>query len=1078
MRKHAAFFVLRKELLNGVIELIESGDIMSYERSDLDSIIHESMSEYKTTSKFLLNKKLLSDKASLQYFHNKHEAKTQDEIIQFKNNPNYSIRDLVHYMNERVSGDLNSFPLALSLYGNQNLDEYKHELTDDFQLMESKLIVNDHSTGEFLLNHLKNELLTCSSFDIIVSFIRGSGLNLLINTLDLLHKYNIKGRIITTTYMNVTESKALEVLKEYPNIELKVYESQDFKDSFHTKGYIFHRENNYGSVIIGSSNISAAALKTGEEWNIRTYERASDSIYDNMSARFERLWNHENTVEVTNAYIKKYKHFLETKTVLKPLKTSFNSKVITADKSSKILPNSMQMTAIKNMLESVNKGYKRGLAIAATGTGKTFLSAMCARELEPKNVLFIAHRIELLNGAKETFKKIYNNHSEDDFKIYKGSKREIAKFTFASIQTLYNDYEKLNSDEFDLIIIDEFHHGSSPTYKAIIDYFKPNFLLGLTATPDRTDGGDIYELAEYNIIVDVRLQHALESELLVPFQYYGISDTTIDLAQKDNIKEDDLVKILNTNRRVDFIVKKMEQYILTDTRKCLAFCQNIEHAEYMNAEFLKRGYHSTVLTGKDNDETRSETIKQLEDDSHPLEIICIVDLFNEGVDIPKVNLILFLRPTESAIIFTQQLGRGLRKAKDKEYLTVLDFVTNNRNNYLIPIALNGNKEFIDKQKLKNSVKNNFVNLSSSIHIELDHISKERILQSLDNTDFMRAEFIKKDARQFLEIIRLETKNDEKKLSIMDFYSHEQAPSLSRLFKGAYKNLSILNKRIDAEREVDKEINESPYLTFVMDQIMKSIPVKMLYDPIILIMAILNKNLQEKDVISYIEDKLKVQLNTQAKDKIHYAFKRISEIKFKKKALFKYTDGVLQSDYNLSEQVRKELNEFLEFIQLSYKQNYPVDNLNNSNELLLYEQYSRSETLALVGYDKSIYSLREGVLQYRGDHYLFVNLEKNEKTVEEHLLYDDYFISQHQFHWQSQNQTHEDTPTGQQYIHHKKNGKKIHLFVRRENSEDNLTLPFYYLGEVEYESHEGGSPMSIIWNFKEAVPKDVMDDLES
>ncbi|CAM3376115.1 DUF3427 domain-containing protein [Nosocomiicoccus ampullae] len=1051
---------------------------MSYERFDNDSIIHEAMEEYKTTSKYLLNKKLLSNRASIEYFHNKHEAKTEDEIQQFKNNTHYSVKDLVSYMNERVSGELKTFPLALSLYGNEYLDAYKYELTDDFQLMESKLIVNDHSTGDFLLNHLKNELLTCSSFDIIVSFVRGSGLNLLINTLDLLREYNIKGRIITTTYMNVTEPAAMRVLNSYENIELKVYESSNPKDSFHTKGYIFHRDNNYGSVIIGSSNISEAALKTGEEWNVRTYERASDSIYDNMSTRFERLWNHDNTVEATDAYINKYAHFLETKNILTPIKSSFNSKLESRDQSKEIIPNSMQMTAIKNMLESINEGYKRGLAIAATGTGKTFLSAMCAKELNPKNVLFIAHRIELLNGAKETFKTIFKNDSEDNFKIYKGSKREVAKFTFASIQTLINDYEKFNPNDFDLIVIDEFHHGTSPTYKAIIDHFTPNFLLGLTATPDRTDGGNIYELSDYNIIVDVRLQHALESELLVPFQYYGISDRTIDLAGKDDINENELVKILNTNRRVDFIVEKMNQYILTDTRKCLAFCQNIEHAEYMNTEFQKRGFYSTVLTGKDNDNTRSQVIKKLEDDNHPLEIIFIVDLFNEGVDIPKVNLILFLRPTESAIIFTQQLGRGLRKAEDKEYLTVLDFVTNSRNNYLIPIALNGNKEFIDKQKLKNSVKKNFVNLSNSIHIELDHISKERILQSIDTTDFMKAEFIQKDARQFLEVIRLETKNDEKKLSIMDFYSHEQAPSLSRLFKGTYKNLSILNKRIKAEREVDKEINESKQLTFIMDQIMKAIPVKVLYDPIIFILILLNKKLKEREVIHFLEDKLKVKLNNQAKEKIHYAFVRTSKINYKKKRFFNYEDGVLNSKYELSNNVQKELKEFLEFIQLSYRQNYPENNLNYQNELLLYEQYSRSETLALIGYDKDINSLREGVLQYKGDHYLFVNLDKNEKTVEEHLLYDDYFISQYKFHWQSQNQTHENTPTGQQYIHHKKNDNKIHLFVRRENSEDKLTLPFYYLGEVEYESHEGGKPMSIIWNFKQPVPKDVMDDLES
>src|SRR5699024_6811014 len=245
-------------------------------------------------------------------------------------------------------------------------------------------------------------------------------------------------------------------------------------------------------------------------------------------------------------------------------------------------------------------------------------------------------------------------------------------------------------------------------------------------------------------------------------------------------------------------------------------------------------------------------------------------------------------------------------------------------------------------------------------------------------DFMGSQFIKKDVREFLEIIRLETKNDAKKLSIMDFYSHEQAPSLSGLFKRTYENLSQLNKAIKEEREVDKEINNSPYLTMVMNEIIKNIPVKVLNDPIIFIMTLLNKKLEEQQVISYIEDKLNIQLNTQAKDKIHYAFKRTAKIEHSNKAIFKYTDGVLYSDYNLSEQVRKELNEFLEFVQLSYKQNYPVDNLNKENELILYEEYSTGQVGAIFGAEKDYTSHMSGTLKIEGNIFLFVTMKKDKK----------------------------------------------------------------------------------------------------
>ncbi|UTH13250.1 DUF3427 domain-containing protein [Macrococcus equipercicus] len=1036
----------------------------------------ETPADYKVNpEQILINNKLLTKEESIQYFLNSYEQKVSQELSEYLDQ---SSIELAEYISNRTSQSIKSIPFRLSLYGNKSIEKYRHELTNDFQLLESKLITNDHQSGNYLINHLKNELLTCDSFDIIVSFIRGSGLNMLVNTLNILREIGIQGRIITSTYMNVTEPKALSTLLNYSNIKVKVYQSSKATDSFHTKAYVFHRKNHLSSVIVGSSNISAAALKTGEEWNIRTFEKASDSIYLKMMNRFNKLWSDDKTKEVNEEFIKKYANYMDNGKVIRPYINSFNISK-TENLTNEIKPNSMQKTAIENLLNSITKGHKRGLAIAATGTGKTYLSAMCAQQVEPENVLFIAHRIELLEGAIRTFKNIFKDEPVENFVIYKGPNREFSKFTFASVQSLANDVDNLDPQLFDFIIIDEFHHATASTYMKIIDHLQPNFLLGLTATPERTDNGDIYGLAEYNIIVDVRLKHALESELLVPFQYYGISDNTVDFAINKGINEKDIIKLLSTNTRVDFVIEKMSQYTLSGSMKGLAFCQNKEHAKYMNEEFLKRGFNSQVLTSENSDIERLAAIRKLEDEEDPLEIIFIVDLFNEGIDIPKVNLVLFLRPTESAIIFTQQLGRGLRKFEGKEYLTVLDFVTNDRKSYLVPIALSGNKEFGGKEKLKSLVENNFNNLSENVHIEMDYKTKERILKAIDQQDFMSSEFIKKEIKQFLEVVRIETKQAEKKLSILDFYNFEDAPNLSIVFKGTYQSLPALNKAIKEARAIDEKILKEPITKWLFEELTKLIPIKRLYDILSILLVLKNQAISLDDIQKFIEHTFSISLNQQARTKIELAMKRTSKLQYQKQMVFNWNEEeqILENPIVLDNDIIRELDDYLSFVVASYQQEIDVKLLNQEEELELYKEYSRIEVAALVGFDKDLSSWRDGVKQYKGNHYLFVNLEKDQNNVEEHLLYDDYFISSEYFHWQSQNKTSQQSPTGQQYINHKRDNHKIHLFVRRKNTEDKRTLPFYYVGQVDFVSAKGNNPISIVWKLQQPVPKEILNELE-
>ncbi|WP_414055296.1 DUF3427 domain-containing protein [Macrococcus equi] len=1045
---------------------------MTYSNENKNSYIHESLENYKVLSEeVLLHKNNLSKENSIKYFLNKNELEMYKELCKEVEN-NYD--NFSKYISDKSNSKYEKFPFQVSLIGNKRLEKYKYEIQKDFSLLETKLITNDQTTYNYMIDQLKNELLTCDSFDIIVSFIRGSGLNMLVNTLNILRELGVKGRIITSTYMNVTQPEALRKLMEYENIDVKVYQSSKLDDSFHTKAYLFHRPNNMSSVIIGSSNITKAALKTGEEWNIRTYEKASDSVYVNTQARYDMLWGSDKVVELNESLISKYENFIEINKVIRPISQSFN---INKTDDNVFKPNSMQKEAIKNLLLSIEKGHKRGIAIAATGTGKTFLSAMAAEKLNPKNVLFIAHRNELLESGLNTFKKIFTSEHNDEFVKYKANQRDIKKFTFASIQTLVKDIERMDKELFDIIIIDEFHHATASNYMKVINYFTPRFLLGLTATPERTDSGDVYELAEYNVISDVRLKHALESELLVPFQYYGISDDTVDLADKEGISIDEITKLLSTNKRVEFIIKKMNQYTLSGPMKAIGFCQNIDHAKFMNQEFNKRGYHTTILTGQNTDEERQQAIIDLQSSDNHLEIIFTVDLFNEGVDIPQINLILFLRPTESSIIFTQQLGRGLRTFDDKEYLTVLDFVTNDRKNYLVPIALSGDQNFMGKGKLKSIVENNFNNLTSLVHIELDYKSKEDILKTIDNTAFYAAENIRKITKNFLDEIRLIKKRNEYTLNILDFYNYENAPDLFMIFNKTYKNLSQLNKAIKAESAVDKQVLNNKFYSFLLNEITKILPLRRMFDYVLIIDTLLKGSTSISKVVALFKENLDVELNNGSVLKIEYAMIRLGKLKFEKEEIFNIDENKisLNKNFKIAEDIKSLLKDYLQYGFLIYRKEYKPELINREIDLYLYEQYKRTDVLALIGYDKAIDSLREGVLQYKGNYYLFVNLFKDEEARGNKLNYQDYFIDNSIFHWQSQNQTTQSCQTGQNLINHVINNKKVHLFVRRESMEEGIAMPFYYIGELEFINAVGNKPISIEWKLKDPIPMKLLNE---
>ena len=583
-----------------------------------------------------------------------------------------------------------------------------NRISSDNTLMSS-LLVNNYKKNKKILSAISEELETCEAFDFSVAFINDSGLASIMQKLDYLASHNIKGRVLTTNYLNFTSPGALSKLLEFPNIEVRAYT----KGGFHPKGYIF-RQSNYYSIIIGSANLTASALSMNQEWSIRFLSLTDGQIVFSVREEFERVWSEAEIV--TPEWITDYTIDYNLKRVsLKSLskdavkelqaENSIEEKEEQAEEL-EIVPNSMQKEAMISLADLRLKGEDRALLIAATGTGKTYLSIFDVKQCSPRKVLYVAHRDMILNKSEKSFRTLLPNIRTG---FLNGTQKDInADYLFASIFTLAKDdtLHTFTKDYFDYIIVDEVHHAGAESYKKIIEYFTPKFLLGLTATPERTDGFDIFALFHNNIPYEIRLQKALEEDLLCPFHYYGLSDLTVNGELIDD--KSDFSKLVSSER-IGHVERAIKSYKSNDVPvKGLIFCSRVEEAKSLSSALNNDGFVTTYLTGENSDLEREEVIQKLESDLNPLQYIISVDIFNEGVDIPCVNQVVMLRPTQSAIIFVQQLGRGLRKDKSKSYVSVIDFIGNYENNFFIPIALFGDNSY-----------NNFIFCSiTCVHLDI------------------------------------------------------------------------------------------------------------------------------------------------------------------------------------------------------------------------------------------------------------------------------------------------------------------------------------------------------------------------
>lgn len=599
-------------------------------------------------------------------------------------------------------------------------------------------VSNNYNEGKKVLSVIEDELLKCDKFQISVAFITLGGVTPLLQTLKELEKKGIPGEILTSDYLDFSEPLALKKLHSLSNVKIKMYDTKAANNGFHTKGYIFKEKEIY-RIIIGSSNMTSAALTTNREWNTKLVSTFQGEMAEDILQEFDELWNSKYAYEYDTFY-EEYKQRYD---IIKTQKRIAQEENVTSLERYRLKPNSMQVRFIANLRKILQHNEQRALLISATGTGKTYASAFAMRELRFKRVLFLVHRATLATQAKNSYQRVFGNAVSMGL-VGAGYHQYDKDYVFATVETLNKDahLQKYKPDEFDCIILDEAHHSSANTYQKVMQYFRPRLFLGMTATPDKRTDNDandnIYEIFHHQIAYEIRLQQAMEEDLLCPFHYFGITDLSVVQDTKaKNILEEEFNKLI-CDERVKHIIEQSEYYGYSGDRvKGLIFCSRKQECKELSKKFNDLGYRTVALSGEDSEEVRQNAFERLAmeegeqtDKTKPLDYIFSVDILNEGVDIVEVNQVIMLRPTQSPIVFIQQLGRGLRKANGKEYVVILDFIGNYNNNFMIPVALSGDRSY-NADTIRKYVISGNRTIPGASTIHFDEVAKNKIFHSID-----------------------------------------------------------------------------------------------------------------------------------------------------------------------------------------------------------------------------------------------------------------------------------------------------------------------------------------------------------
>lgn len=929
--------------------------------------------------------------------------------------------------------------------------------------LQPQIIYNDYNSGSNLLVELLQELQTCKRFYFAIAFITQSGLICLKECLKCLQEKNITGDILTTDYLYFNQPKALQELQQYPNLNIRIYT----KENFHIKGYIFE-QNDYYTLIVGSNNLTQTALKANKEWSLKINSLANGSLINNTLSQFQQMW--QEAMPLTDIWLKQYTDKYYSLQKLKREFATAQENISTND----ITPNKMQQEALKALAKLQQNNKHKALLISATGTGKTYLSAFAVKKANPKRLLFLAHREQILKQACKTFAKII---PDIQYGILSANHKDFHKpYLFATINMLSKEENltQFTPTHFDYIIIDETHRAGANSYLKILNYFQPQFLLGMTATPERTDGFDIYQLFDHNIAYEIRLNQAMQENLLCPFHYFGITDITVD---DQEINDNSTFNDLTTDARVTHIINQSQYYGFSGERlRGLIFCSQIEEAQILSQKFNERGFNTIALSGKDSQETRTNAIHKLEqkERSTGLDYIFTVDIMNEGIDIPAINQIIMLRPTKSAIIFVQQLGRGLRKYPQKDYVVILDFIGNYQNNFMIPIALSGDTSY-NKDNIRHYVAkgNRFIFGSSSIHF--DKIARQKIYQAIDSAKLSDTALLKNEYLQLKQKLG-------KIPSIFDFSQFGSIDILKFLDK--FKTYHNFLQKYDKDYTIRFNTIQEEILYFISYRFAKG---KRIHELLALKLLLKNTSHLLMDIEQILTTKYHQELTEQIKVSLIRNLTNLFTIsneqaKFSNCIFIKENDNdyIISDIFKSALQDEKfyfQINEILNFALERY-QKYYQNKYKNTN-LVLYQKYTYEEVCYLLNWPQKINpNAMAGYFYEKTTHTMpvFINyIAPDKKRVD----YTNEFLSNTLITAYSKSNRKLDSSDAKHIYNANEEQNKLYLFVRKP-SEDKEAKEFYFLGEIIAQGKPEFAPkyngFKILYKLDTPVRADIFDYL--
>ena len=886
-----------------------------------------------------------------------------------------------------------------------------------------------------LISEIRSEIATADNVDLLCAFVKWSGLSLLEQELCALTERGGKLRVITTTYIGATERRALDRLVEKLGAEVKIqYEINSTR--LHAKSWYFHRNSGWDTAYVGSSNLSVPAMTEGVEWNVRLSKQQTGQLLSKFMRTFESYWA-DSSYRLYNPKVDANQ--LDSALSQASGKARKESSIILGGLDVRPYPHQEEILEKLRVERGIHDNH-RNLVVAATGTGKTVIAALDYRDNlsaagRYPRLLFVAHRIEILEQSMRAYRAVLK---EGSFGEILGGAYEPRSWThvFATIQSLSRNLDRILPDQFDVVVIDEFHHAEAATYRKLLQVLNPTELLGLTATPERADGVDVATFFGNRTAASIRLWDALETDLLCPFHYFGISDNTDLSALKwargkydENVLSDYYNKVSDP-----------------ESMRALGFCVSVQHAQYMATAFSSAGLPSLAVTGYSTSEERTDAIRRLR--SGEIVAIFTVDLYNEGIDIPEVDTVLFLRPTESATVFLQQLGRGLRKSAGKAVLTVLDFVGLQRREFRFDQkfrAFTG----VTRRGLREGVEKGFSYLPPGCDVSLDEASRKVILDNL-----------KRQVNPTWKQVVSEYKKhaiDDSRGSLLHFIS-ESDYELSDVLKSKDKNWTSL--QCDAGFSVD---DMGP---------------------------LHHKIIKRGQALAHVDDPVRLGVYRKLLNGTLGPWSKLSREHQRLAAMLLFTVRPSSVNFTSPEQaldvLRAEpaaLAEFLEILDVAESRidhlAKPMEGRLGDEVILTHARYTREEIVVGMrygGFERRPDSLREGVF-YSGElstDVLLVTLKKNERNYSPTTMYRDAIISPSILHWESQSTTSIDSPTGRRYVNHKEEGSEVVIFVREtKNGEFGGAAPYLCLGTADFVDAQGSRPIEIDWKLRTPIPADIV-----